>query len=110
VVCFSYFLFSDSLLGIRLRNTRANPAWDYYLEYCTPEGWNQGVAGSPYLLIRRMVDIPGVGQRPAYLTFLQFNQVVGAGATGVEPSGNVRFTVEVTNLPGPILKVTAEAL
>jgi NADH dehydrogenase FAD-containing subunit len=35
---------------------------------------------------------------------LQFNQVVGAGATGVEPSGNVRFTVEVTGLPGPILE------
>ena len=23
-------------LGIRLRNVRANPAWDYYLEYCQP--------------------------------------------------------------------------
>jgi NADH dehydrogenase FAD-containing subunit len=57
-----------------------------------------------------MVDIPGGEQRPAYLMALQFDQIVGAGATGVEPSGNTRFTVEVTNLPGPILKVTAEAL
>jgi hypothetical protein len=97
-------------LGIRLRNVRANPPWDYYLEYCTPTEWNRGIPGAPYLLIRRLVDIPGVGQRPAYLTFLQFHQVVGAGATVVEPSGNVRFTAEVTNLPGPILKVTAEAL
>jgi hypothetical protein len=97
-------------LGIRLRNIRATPPWDYYLEYCTPEGWNRGVMGSPYLMIRRMVDVPGVGRRPAYLTVLQFPQAVGAGATGVEASGNVRFTVEVTNLPGPILSVTAEAL
>ena len=97
-------------LGIRLRNTRADPAWDYYLEYCIPAGWDQGVPGGPYLLIRRMVDIPGTGQRPAYLMALQFDQVVGAGATGVEPSGNVRFTVEVTALPGPILRVIAEAL
>jgi hypothetical protein len=97
-------------LGIRLTNTRAAPAWDYYLEYCTPTGWNQGVPGAPYLLIRRMVDIPGTGQRPAYLMALHFDQVAGAGATGVEPSGNVRFTAEVTNLPGPILHVTAEAL
>jgi len=28
----------------------------------------------------------------------------------VEPSGNVRFTAEVTNLAGPIIRVTAEAL
>jgi len=97
-------------LGIRLRNIRANPAWDYYLEYCFPTAWNRGVAGSPYLLIRRLVEIPGADQRPAYLMALAFNQKVGAGATGVEPSGNVRFTVEVTNLPGPVLKVTAEAL
>ncbi|WP_433784126.1 hypothetical protein ACQPX6_28480 [Actinomycetospora sp. CA-101289] len=97
-------------LGIRLSNVRASPPWDYYLEFCAPTGWNQGVPGSPYLLIRRMVDIPGTGERPAYLMALQFKQKVGAGATGVEPAGNVRFTVEVTDLPGPILKVEAEAL
>lgn len=51
-----------------------------------------------------------VGQRHAYLMALHFDQVVGAGAMSVEPSGNVRFTVEVMNLPGPILAVTAEAL
>ena len=97
-------------LGIKLRNVRANPAWDYYLEYCLPEGWNRGVPGSPYLLIRRMVNIPGAGERPAYLMALPFTQLVGQGATGVEPSGNVRFTAEVTNLAEPIIRVTAEAL
>ncbi|TDF59518.1 hypothetical protein [Cupriavidus sp. L7L] len=97
-------------LGIKLRNVRANPAWDYYLEYCLPEGWNRGVPGGPYLLIRRMVNIPGAGERPAYLMALPFTQLVGQGVTGVEPSGNVRFTAEVTNLAGPIIRVTAEAL
>lgn len=97
-------------LGIRLKNVRATPAWDYYLEYCTPSDWNRGVPGSPYLLIRRIVDIPGAGQRPAYLMALQFNQTVGTTARAVEPSGNVRFTVEVTPLPGPIIKVMAKAL
>ena len=97
-------------LGIKLRNARANPAWDYYLEYCLPEGWNRGVPGSPYLLIRRMVNIPGAGERPAYLMALRFTQLVGQGVTDVEPSGNVRFTAEVTDLAGPIIRVTAEAL
>ena len=97
-------------LGIRLRNVRADPAWDYYLEYCLPTSWNSGVPGAPYLLVRRMVDIPGAGERPAYLIAIPFDQTVGAGATAVEPSGNVRFTVEVTRLPGPILRVVAEAL
>jgi hypothetical protein len=97
-------------LGIRLKNVRASPPWDYYLEYCSPTGWDRGVPGAPYLLIRRIVDIPGFGERPAYLMALAFKQDVGAGATGIEPSGNVRFTVEVADLPGPVLKVVVEAL
>ena len=97
-------------LGIRLSNIRAEPVWDYYLEYCLGEGWNRGVAGAPYLLIRRYADPPGTGRRPVYLMALHFEQAVGAVASVVEPSGNVRFTVEVTKLPGPILSVTAEAL
>ena len=97
-------------LGIRLTNIRANPAWDYYLEYCAPTAWDQGVSGAPYLLIRRMVDTPGTGRRVAYLMAIPFDQKIGATATGVETSGNVRFSVEVTDLPGPILRVTAEAI
>jgi hypothetical protein len=96
-------------LGIRLRNIRAHPAWDYYLEFCTPTGWNRGVPGSPYLLIRRLVDTVA-GQRPAYLMAIAFNTTPGSGVSAVEPSGNVRFTVELTTLPGPILNVIAEPL
>lgn len=97
-------------LGIRLRNIRAHPAWDYYLEFCNPTGWNRGVPGSPYLLIRRLVNVPGGEQRPAYLMAIAVAQAVGSNATAVEPSGNVRFTIEMSNLPGPILKVIAEPL
>jgi hypothetical protein len=57
-----------------------------------------------------MVNIANVGERPAYLMAIAFSQAVGQGGSGVEPSGNVRFTAEVTNLPGPIIRVTAEAL
>lgn len=96
--------------GARLTNTRSDPPWDYYLEYVTATEWNRGVAGMPYLLIRRMVDIPGVGQRPAYLAPLHFDQRAGATAHLVEPSGNVQFDVEVSSLPGPIIMVTARPL
>jgi len=41
---------------------------------------------------------------------IAFNLAPGSGATAVEAWGNVRFTVEVTNLRGPILKVIAEPL
>lgn len=57
-----------------------------------------------------MVEIAGTGQRPAYLMAIHFDQVAGAVASAVESSGNVRFTVEVTELKGPVLRVTAEAL
>jgi hypothetical protein len=96
-------------LGILLTNSRANPAWDYYLEYVTGTEWNQGVQGTPYLLIRRMVNIPGQGDTPAYLAALHFEQHPGATAQLVEPLGNAQFDIEVTDLPGPILKVTARA-
>jgi hypothetical protein len=94
-------------LGARLTNTRSDPPWDYYLEYVTATEWNRGVPGMPYLLIRRTVDIPGAGQRPAYLAPLHFDQRAGATAQLVEPSGNVQFDVEVSSLPGPIIMVTA---
>jgi hypothetical protein len=96
-------------LGIRLRNASANPNWDYYLEYVVATEWNRGVQGMPYLLIRRLVNIPGTGVRPAYLDPLHVARLRGATAELVEPSGNVRFHVEVADLSGPIVMVTAQA-
>lgn len=97
-------------LGIKLAFTRDEANWDYYLEYVTPTEWNQGVAGAPYLFIRRIVSISGTGDRPAYLGFIQIPAEVGKIAEVIEPSGNVRFRAELTNLPGPILKVSAKKL
>jgi hypothetical protein len=56
------------------------------------------------------VNIPGTGERPAYLAALHFDERPGATAQVVEPSGNVQFTVKVSSLPGPIIMATARPL
>jgi hypothetical protein len=100
-------------LGIKLAYNQDATNWDYYLEYVIPTEWNRGVGGAPYLFIRRIVANAvdpatgrGVGPRPAYLG------AIGVGRTVefVEPSGNVKFRAELTDLPGPILKVSAKKL
>jgi len=97
-------------LGIRLAYRRDETNWDYYLEYVIPTEWNQGVPGAPYLFIRRIVSISGTIDRPAYLGFIAAPTTVGIVAELIEQSGNVRFQVELTDLPGPILKVSAKKL
>jgi len=97
-------------LGLQLAFARDSDRWDYYLEYVIPTDWNRGVPGSPYLLIRRIVSIPGTGDRPAYLGFVQVPATAGGVAEVVEPLGNVRFRAELTHLQGPILKVSAKRL
>ncbi len=95
-------------LGIKLAYRRDNTNWDYYLEYVIPTEWNRGVQGGPYLFIRRMS--PKYGGTPAYLGFITVPTAGGTTAEFIEPSGNVRFQVELTNLPGPILSVSAKKL
>lgn len=92
-------------LGIKLPITSANGSWDYYLEYVTLTDWNRGVPGGPYLFIRRM-GMADVGSTPIYLGAL------GVGRVGefFEPSGNVLFTAEETDLPGPVLRINARRL
>lgn len=97
-------------LGIRLAYTQDATSWDYYLECVIPTEWNRGVAGAPLFFIRRIVSISGAGDRPAYLGFIKPPATVGTTAEFVEPSGNVRFQVELTDLPGPIFKVSAKKL
>jgi hypothetical protein len=95
-------------LGIKLAYKRNEISWDYYLEYMIPTEWNQGVPGAPYLFIRRMS--PKYGGTPAYLGAIPIPSSAGKTAAWTEPSGMVRFQVELTNLPGPIIKVTAKKL
>jgi hypothetical protein len=41
---------------------------------------------------------------------MQVPATVGPTAEFVEPAGNVRFRVQLTDLPGPIVKVQAQKL
>jgi len=95
-------------LGIKLAFKRGDAAWDYYLEYVIANEWNRGLPGAPYLFVRRMV--PKYGGTPAYLGPIHIPAEIGKIAELVEPSGNVRFQVSLTNLPGPIIKVKAKKL
>ena len=92
-------------LGIKLAYTKGEAQWDYFLEYVIPAEWNRGVSGAPYLFIRR-IAVSDVGPTPAYLGAIG----VGRITEFVEPTGNVRFRVEPTNLPGPILKINIKKL
>jgi hypothetical protein len=94
-------------LGIKLAFNRAGAAWDYYLEYVHPSAWNQGIL-KPRLVIRRMA--PKYGGTPAYLGLIDIPSAPGTRAAFVEPSGNVRFEVELTTLEGPIISVNARKL
>ena len=95
-------------LGIKLAFERDGNSWDYYLEYMLPTEWNRGVPGAPYFLIRRLS--PKYGGTPAYLWFIQAPTAVGQVAETVEPMGRVKFSVAMTDLEGPILKVRAMKL
>lgn len=95
---------SRANLGIKLAFSRPGRSWDYYLEYVTPEDWNQGLGGA-FVFIRRMS-----AQNPAILGAIRVPAAMGTIAQFVEPSGNVRFTVERFNASGRILRVGAVKL
>lgn len=94
-------------LGIKLAYKHVEDAWDYYLEYVRPTDWNQGIEKS-FLVVRRMA--PKYGGTPAFLGLVEIPMSPGTKAEFLEPSGNVRFQVELTDLQGPILKVHAKKL
>jgi hypothetical protein len=95
-------------LGIKLAYNEGDAAWDYYLEYVIPTEWNRGVRGAPLFFIRRIA--PKYGGTPAYLGSIAVPTAIGTMAEFVEPSGNVRFQVELIDLQGPILKVNVKKL
>lgn len=94
-------------LGIKLAYKQAEDAWDYYLEYVEPTAWNQGI-GKSYLIVRRMA--PKYGGTPAFLGMLEIPMTPGIKKEFLEPSGNVRFQLELTQLQGPIIKLNAKKL
>ena len=96
-------------LGIKLAYKKGDAAWDYYLEYVIPAEWNRGVPGAPLFVIRRIAP-KYEGGTPAYLGSIAVPATIGTIAQFVEPSGNVRFRVELTDFQGTILKVNAKKL
>ena len=88
--------------------------WDYYVEFCTATGWNSGLGNPglrpPYLFIRRRVQLPGAGDRPAYLALIEVSTRPGESRTTIEASGNTRFDVELVDADGPIVRVRATKL
>ncbi len=96
-------------LGIKLAYKQAETTWDYYLEYVQPTSWNQGIQ-KPFLFIRRIASVGGIGETPIILGSLELPTAPGITVAFLEPAGNVRFQAELTNLQGPILKVNAKKL
>jgi len=39
-----------------------------------PTEWNRGVPGAPYLFIRRLANIPDLGERPVYLGAIEIGK------------------------------------
>jgi hypothetical protein len=69
-----------------------------------------GCLGRRFAITRSNRSLRYHGRLATSISSREFVQAVGATTTGVEPSGNVRFTVHLTDLPGQIIAVTAEAL
>lgn len=98
---------ANANLGIKLAHGSGDNAWDYYLEYVQPIGWNRGI-GASFVIVRRMS--PKYGGTPAFLGLIKVPIAPSVPTAFHEASGNVMFFVEMTNLPGPILKVNAKKL
>jgi hypothetical protein len=94
-------------LAAKLAYRKGNDRWDYYLEYVVPTEWNQGVPGAPFVFVRRIVAVTGLGETPAYLGPLQVPMRHGASAEFTEPVGKVHFRAELIDQTGPIVRVTA---
>ena len=95
-------------LGIKLAFKQGTSAWDYYLQYVTPTGWDRGIRTS-FLFIRRIATA-NVGPTSIYLGAIAVPDAVGVKAAFVEPTGNVRFEASLSDLTGPVLTVTAKKL
>jgi M6 family metalloprotease-like protein len=95
-------------LGIKLAFRRGDNAWDYYIQCQTPTGWDRGLLRS-YVFVRRIASTPE-GVSPIILGGVFTPDTVGASAEYVEPTGNVRFRVELSGLPGPVVMVNVAML
>lgn len=90
----------DGSIGVILPSGESASAWDYYLEYQRPIGWNRGLS-SPSLVIRRCSANKG-----AYLGVVNVPAALGSKASWVEPSGKVKFEVEKIRADNRMIRVS----
>lgn len=96
-------------LGLKLPFTRGDQAWDYYVEYVRPTGWNQGLL-KPYVFIRRIANVANLGDTPIILGMIEVPEMPDVPASFREMSGDVLFEIQWLDAQGRILKVTATKL
>lgn len=77
----------NASIGVILLKDASSGAWDYYLEYQRPIGWNRAI--SPRLVIRRRN-----GNTAAFLGEVFVPTSLGGKDSWIEPSGMVKFEVE----------------
>lgn len=100
---------AHAYLGASLTNSDHDPRWAYLLEFVTGTGWNRGVPRLPSLIIRRIANRTDLGEKPTamYLHAMEVDPS-GSSTSYTEASGNTKFTVALTHLPGPILALQVQ--
>ncbi|RYF28843.1 MAG: hypothetical protein EOO23_07275 [Comamonadaceae bacterium] len=89
----------NASIGAILPSDASAGAWDYYLEYQRPIGWNRGLTSARLVIRRRS------GNTGAYLGQVIVPGTVGGKASWSEPSGKVRFEVEKVRTDDRVIKV-----
>ena len=94
--------FGASLL---LPGSETDPKY-YLLEYVTASGWNVGVAGMPYLMIRRITPSTDLGPTPdaMYLHAIHV-EPSGVPTTWRDNTSQLNFTVSLVNTGESIVSV-----
>jgi hypothetical protein len=98
-----------AFLGASLAIPGSSPAWAYLLEVVTATGWNQCIAGMPYVMVRRISSETDLKPKVTcmYLNKIHVNPT-GSTTTYTDPSANTTFTVSLASARGPIVTVHAK--
>lgn len=98
-----------AFLGASLSIPEFFPAWEYLIEVVTASGWNQGVPGMPYVMIRRISSETDLRPLKTCM-FLHAIQFDGSGSSTVyhDSFGQTTFTVSQISSRGPVVTVHAK--
>ncbi len=96
-------------LGASLAIPGSSPAWSYLLEVVTATGWNRGIPGMPYVMVRRISSETDLKPKVTgmYLNKIHVNPT-GSATTYKDPSANTTFTVSLASARGPVVTVHAK--